>query len=117
MPPNMSFFYTTEQGRNKTKDVTRRLGWKNLKPGQLFWMVEKAQGLKKGEKIQRIHLCRCVSNTPEVLGHITKAEVVREGFPDMSPLKFVHMFCQHMRCQPSQIVNRIEFKYEEEDQK
>lgn len=62
MPRNMSAFYTKEQVRARTKTETRRLGWDDLKPGDLFYMVEKSHGLKKGEKIKRLALCRCKSN-------------------------------------------------------
>lgn len=36
MPKNMSFMLTTERVRNKTKTVTRRLGWQNLKRGEII---------------------------------------------------------------------------------
>jgi hypothetical protein len=106
----MSFALTTDQVRRGTKDVTRRLGWGNLKPGERFWAVVKAMGLKPGEKIQRIILLECVSNKRVRLSSITKQDVVREGFPEMTPANFVAMFCQHMKCKPSEVVNRIEFK-------
>jgi hypothetical protein len=117
MPRNMSAFYTQRQVRNRTKRVTRRLGWANLKPGELFWMVEKGQGLKKGEKINRIALCRCVSNRPERLDRMIfepsygLVEAKLEGFPEMNGREFVEMFCKHMRVEPDQIVNRIKFEY------
>jgi len=59
MPRNMSFMLTTAQYCARTKDVTRRLGWANLKPGDMFNGVEKAMGLKKGEKINK-----CAPDTP-----------------------------------------------------
>lgn len=65
MPRNMSFMLTTQQVIDRTKTVTRRLGWKHLKPGELFWACEKCQGLGKGGKINRLSLARCISNTPE----------------------------------------------------
>src|SRR5690606_15137578 len=40
-----------------------------------------------------------------------RAEVAREGFPEMSPEEFVEMFCEHSRCEPSEEVTRIGFKY------
>ena len=67
---NMSFSLTTEQIRNRTKDVTRRLGWKNLKPGEHFRAVEKCQGLKKGEHIVKLYELECISNIPEPLKDI-----------------------------------------------
>lgn len=115
MPRNMSFSLTTEQIKNRTKTVTRRLGWANLKPGELFWAVEKAMGLKPGEKIKRLALLRCVSNTPDCLfgKTLTDADVVREGFPDLNSHQFAEMFMRHMRCRFVEPVNRIEFEFVE----
>ena len=51
MPRNQSFMHTKEQYRNHTKTVTRRLGWKFAKVGDVVNGCEKCQGLKPGEKI------------------------------------------------------------------
>lgn len=51
---NMSFALTTDQVRQQTKTVTRRLGWKTLKPDTLIQPVVKGMGLKKGETVERI---------------------------------------------------------------
>lgn len=120
MPRNMSFALTTQQVLDEEKDVTRRLGWANLKPGELFWAVEKGMGLKPGEKIRRLKLCRCKSNRPERLDRMRSdatygaSEAVREGFPDLTGRQFVFMFCDHMRVRRSKVVNRIEFEYVKE---
>ena len=111
MPRNMSFSITTEQARNKTKDVTRRLVWWFLKPGDIVQQVEKAMGLKKGEKIKKIHLIKIKSTRPEPLYLIDKADCVREGFPDWTPEQFIEMFCSHNKCKSHTVVNRIEFEY------
>lgn len=111
MPRLMSFALTTRQMKAETKTVTRRKGWANLKPGELFWAVEKAMGLKPGEKVKRLKLCRCLSNRPEPLDAITRADVAREGFPELSPGDFVAMFRVHMVGPTGQVVNRIEFEF------
>lgn len=114
---NMSFSLTTQQIRQRTKFVTRRLGWKNLKPGELFRAVEKAQGLRKGEHVQSLGILRCDSNYQEQLHRMTEninygeCEVVLEGFPDTTPEKFVNMFCDHNGIQPSLSIQRIQFSY------
>ena len=46
----MSFMLTTEQMRNRSKSVTRRLGWNTLKPGDRIIAAVKCQGLGKGGK-------------------------------------------------------------------
>jgi len=111
MPRNMSFSLTTDQIRNRTKDVTRRLGWRGLMKGQKFWACVKCMGLKPGEKVERLALLECVSNTREMLYKITAEDVRREGFPGMSPGEFMAMFCKHMDATARTIVHRIEFKY------
>ena len=42
---NMSFSATVQQVRDRTKTVTRRVGWKTLQPGEVLRAVEKGQGL------------------------------------------------------------------------
>lgn len=108
---NMSFFHTQEQIRNGTKTVTRRLGWGFLKPGDLVCAVEKGQGLKKGEKVQRIKVIRIEDTRPEPLMSIDQADVIREGFPELMPFEFVMMFCEMNKCRPMQRINRIVFSY------
>ena len=56
MPRIMSFSKTIPQMYAKTKTVTRRTGasWMKLQPNDRLWAVEKAQGLRKGEKVKRI---------------------------------------------------------------
>ncbi len=38
-------------------------------------------------------------------------EVVKEGFPNLSPTEFVDMFCKANKCQPETIVRRMEFEH------
>lgn len=118
MPRNMSFFHTTPQVRDKTKTVTRRDGWWHLVPGQRFWAIVKGQGLKKGERVEKICLLECVSNRRErldaILGYPAD-ETAREGFPHMTPQQFIEMFCRNMNVAPGTMINRIEFKYVEEN--
>lgn len=107
----MSFAMTTEQAKEKTKDVTRRFAWWDLKEGDLVQQVVKAMGLKKGEKIENIHLIRIVSVEPEPLNSITQEDVVREGFPDWTPQQFVSFIMRAYSCPADKMINRIEFKY------
>jgi hypothetical protein len=114
---NMSFFLTTESARARTKTVTRRNGWAGLKPGDRVQQVVKGQGLKQGEKIQKIHVIQIINNRPETLNLLIqmpeygRREMVREGFPEMDPANFVKMYCDHNKTTPSSLVNRISFRY------
>jgi hypothetical protein len=113
----MSFSLTTEQMRRREKTVTRRLGWDSLQPGQLLCAVEKGMGLKKGETVKRIGIVRVVSVTQEPLTKLLndedygRDEVIKEGFPDMTPPEFVEMFCAHNKIDRARRVNRIELEH------
>jgi hypothetical protein len=107
----MSFMLTTQQCREESKTVTRRLGWRHAKPGDLIQQIEQGQGLKKGETVRKIHVIRVVSVRREPLRRISASDVVKEGFPDLTPAEFIAMFCAHHRVRPSTVVTRIAFRY------
>lgn len=108
---NISFALTTNQIRNRTKTVTRRLGWKNLKPGDLLQACVKCQGLKKGEHPEKLCVIRVVSVRREKLWEVNGMECVLEGFPFKLPEHFTQMFCRHNKCEAWTEVTRIEFEY------
>ncbi len=110
---NMSFAMTTEQVRKQTKAVTRRFGWWFLKPGDVVQPILKGMGLKKGEKMQKVGPpIRIVSTRREMVGDVTDAECVREGFPEMSRGEFIRLLTDGFRKATSTSpVNRIEFEY------
>ena len=112
MAKNMSFALTTEQIKNRSKTVTRRLGWNNLKPGQRLWAVKKAMGLKPGEKIKRLALIEVVSLRTEPLNAITEDDIKKEGFAEMSKQEFIEFFIKtHKGVNAETPINRIEFKF------
>lgn len=109
MPRHISFSMTTPQFLDGTKDVTRRMGWKQLKVGDELCAAKKCMGLKPGETIERLGLIRVTAVRRERLDAITPEDVVREGFPGWSVEKFIAFFCAGHACQPDSIVTRIEF--------
>lgn len=121
---NMSFSMTTPQFVAGEKDVTRRFGWWKLKAGDQVMAVEKAMGLKKGEKIKTLGVIEIVSVGPEQMramidnleyGH---DEMRREGYPFglTCPRKFVEKLCFHSKKRPHDVVNRIEFRKVQNEQ-
>ena len=122
---NMSFALTTCQILDGSKDVTRRLGWLQLKPGDLIRPVRKCMGLQPGEKIQPLRdPLRIVSVRRELLRLMLDDiaygfdEVRREGFewhPAYRwPSTWVEMFCAtHKGCTPDTEITRIEFAYQD----
>lgn len=115
MPRLMSFALTERQlmsDGDDAKDITRRLGWISLKPGDAVGAVRKAMGLKKGEQVVRLCTLRIVSVRREPLDAIDQNDVRREGFPEMTPTEFVAFFCRANKCAPDAVVTRIEFRRE-----
>lgn len=120
---NMSFFKTTDQIRAGTKTVTRRLGWRFLKRGDLLMAVVKCQGLRKGEKVQKIRPIKIIDINREPLWKIENEDVLKEGFlfhidPNADRNQgtcfrnsFIDMFCELNKCNSGTIITRIEFKY------
>lgn len=110
----MAFSLTTPQVLDRSKTVTRRagMGWLSLKPGQLVQAIEKSQGLKKGESVQKLAVLRIRAVRLETLGAITPEDVRAEGFGDLAPHDFVAFFCKtHKGVSPTSEVVRIAFEY------
>jgi len=120
----MSFAMTTAAMVARTKTVTRRVGasWRRLRPTEILQAVEKTQGLKKGEKVRKLHRIRVLSVRQERLDVLldrssararrdAQREIVAEGFPDLTPAQFVEMFCAANACKPDVLVTRIEFEH------
>jgi hypothetical protein len=94
--------------------VTRRLGWWNVKPGEVVMAIEKGMGLKKGEKQVEIGPFRVKAAKPERLSQFAShgpEECAREGFPEMKPREFVAMLCRHHRITRRKKINRIEIEW------
>lgn len=107
---NMSFKLTTEQFKNQTKTVTRRLGWNFLQEGDRIMGCEQCQGIKAGT-LNRLGEIEIVSVRKEQLSFISSKDVALEGFPNMTTDEFITMFCGHMKCTAWTEVTRIEFRY------
>lgn len=112
----ISFALTTAQFRARTKTVTRRLGWADLKPGDLLMGCEKVMG-RNGAPLVRLGAIVVISARREPLNMMLLAEqygqreCVKEGFPEMNEYQFVTMFSEKMGCPQNEEVTRIEFRY------
>ncbi len=114
---NISFSLTTPQFRNRTKTVTRRVGWNDLVAGDVLNAVVKGMGLKKGEKAEKLGPIRVISARREPLEAIRQEPdgTAREGFPEMTADQFIAFFLKSHK-DPSRRgdklpVTRIEFEY------
>jgi hypothetical protein len=117
---NISFMLTTRQIIERTKTVTRRLGWRNVKVGERLQACVKCQGLKPGQKITRLAIIEVTDVRRERLNTMldfprqflyAQGEPTREGFPHLTAPQFVAMFMREMECPAETEVTRIEFKY------
>jgi hypothetical protein len=112
---NISFAFTKAQVLQQRKWVTRRTGWKSLKPGTLLCGVEKAMGLRKGEQVVELCTIRVLDVRRERLDELIRhpayglAEMVLEGFPQLSPEEFIRYFFEGV--EPSAFITRIQFEY------
>lgn len=117
MPRRISFFLTQRQFLDGSKTVTRRMGWETLRAGDELIAIEKGQGLKAGQaqvvmgririKDARLEKLRRITDEPEY----GAAEVIAEGFPEMTPEQFVEFFWKsHPGCYPNKVITRIEFE-------
>lgn len=131
----MSVSYTEQAVRDRRKTVTRRLGWRFLKPGDRVTLCRKVRGRKPGEPLDRIAEVEVVSVRREPLFAITDEEVAREAVPltdsdgherfdevwiaDGKPWNtaqpaswaWVAWFAREMGCYPETEVTRIEWRY------
>ncbi len=116
MPRNMSFAFTTPQFQARTKTVTRRFGWKWVRPGTPLMGVEKAMGLKRGETVVRLGPIEVTDAWRERADAILsysdpKAECAREGFPELDPEQFLDMLLKANGKKPGDMLTRIAFRY------
>jgi hypothetical protein len=122
----MSCSLTVDAVRERRKTVTRRAvgTWANIKPGDQLTLVEKAMGLRKGDKQVVLDVVTIVDVRLEPLHLMTAeddygwAEVAAEGFPDMGPHEFALFWLdshgvkvESQRDFMRVLVRRIEWRY------
>lgn len=120
----MSVSLTERAVVERTKTVTRRLGWKFLKPGDRLTLCRKVMGRKKGEPLVRLAEVEVIDVRRERLSQIDDADVICEGlttedadfgewyedgFP--TPVAWVVWFCEEMNVDPYDEVTRIEWRF------
>ena len=117
----MSFSLTAPQIRERSKTVTRRTGWRFLRPGDLVQAVEKSRGRKAGEPVRPLAVLRIVDVRAEPLARLltepsyAEDELPREGFPCWTRDDFVALFCKSNGLESANAdVTRIEFEYMED---
>ena len=122
MPRLMSVAYTEDAVRARTKTVTRRAGWSYLHPGDRLTLCRKVMGRRKGEPLVRVAEVEVVDVRRERLDRMLTdldygaAEVILEGFPDLTPQAFVsRYFLDAQGIAPEALVTRVEWGYLDAD--
>ncbi|MPZ19766.1 MAG: ASCH domain-containing protein [Luteitalea sp.] len=116
----MSFSHAASEVRAGMKTVTRRLGWRFLKPNELIQAVDKAPGSRSAGPVRRLAILRVQNVRVEPLARLiedaryAEDELPREGFPCWSRDDFIARFLRRHRLTTTAIeVTRIEFEYVE----
>lgn len=117
----MSVSYTEDAVVARQKTVTRRKGWRRLKPGDRLTLCRKVMGRKPDEPLVRIAEVEVVDVRRERLGAITAGDIIREGFATMAGYRadrarFMELFAAGMGLGPDDDVTRIEWRYLEAGQ-
>lgn len=117
----MSVALTIEAVRARRKTVTRRQidTWAHLKVGDRLVLVEKGQGIPKGEHQVIVAVAEVVAITEERLSAITPDEIRREAVPsshDWTPADFAAFWLASHGYTPDAdpLVRRIEWRYLDE---
>lgn len=110
MPRLISFSLTTQQVLGRTKTVTRRKGWKSLKPGTILRAIDKLRWLRSQPPSKTLAMIRVVSVRRERLDAITDEDAGREGF-DRNRDAFLGMARRELGLYPENEITRIEFEY------
>lgn len=118
MPRLLSVALTEAQVLDRTKTVTRRLGWWRdvngrhlIYPGDELDLCRKVMGRRKGEPLVRLCRVRVVDVKRERLELCTDEDAAREGFPDMTGAEFVDWWANTFGIHPVDFVTRIEWEY------
>lgn len=112
----MSVSATESSVRDRSKTVTRRLGWRTLPAGVDLDLCRKVMGRKRPDgtvdplvRIARVHVVRVGW---ERLDAITDADTIREGVAGVTTAReFVDFYTAAFKCEPSREVTRIEWRY------
>ena len=119
----MSVSHTEQAVVERRKTVTRRLGWRMLKPGDTLTLCRKVQGRRRKdgtvEPLVRLAEVEVVSIRREALIAMTDDDVPREGvpveqwgaYPGRGKWAWVEWFCDTMSVLPETEITRIEWRY------
>lgn len=114
----LSFSHTAPQILDRSQTVTRRTGWRFLKPGDLVEAVEWRPGPRGRQAVRRLAVLRIRDVRIELLSRLItdprygEDELPREGFPCWSRVEFLESFCRTHQVKTADAeITRIEFEH------
>ena len=108
----ISFAMTQDQVLAQAKDVTRRMGWHKLKVGAFLLGVDRTMGFKRGQKAKGLAIVEVpVRPVASVSTRSPRGMWRAKASPASRPSGLSIFFAKAMKCQPSDEVTRIEFRY------
>ena len=117
----MSCSATEQAVVDRTKTVTRRLGWRFLEPGDQLTLCRKVMGRKRAdgtvEPLVRLAEVTVESVVFEPLWMIAwrADDVAREGVPDVeTPTAFIEFYSAAFSCNHETVITRIEWSYNDD---
>lgn len=111
MPRLISASLTEQAVVDRSKTVTRRLGWLFVNVGDRLTVCRKVMGRRRGEPLVRLAEVEVIDVRREPLNAITPDDVIKEGFPGQTVTQFIAYFRLHMKCNSDTEVTRIEWRY------
>jgi len=114
MPRLMSVALTEEAVRDRRKTVTRRLGWKFLKPGDRLILCPQTRGVSREDRVDlaEVEVVDVRREPLRAIENYGSEECNREGFVGFSPEMFIQFFCSEVRGVGRDTpVTRIEWRY------
>lgn len=116
---HISFRHTAPQLLDRSQTVTRRVGWRFLKPGDLLRAVGRLDGHHGGHgRVGTLAVLRVIDVRREPLSRLNvdarygEEELPREGFPCWMRREFVDTFRHRHRLSSADVdVTRIAFEY------
>jgi hypothetical protein len=118
----MAFPHSATEVRERMQTVTRRVGWRFLKPDDLIQAVDQARRLGPDEPVRELAVLRIRDVRVEPLSRLVtdaryaEDELPREGFPCWTRDDFIARFLRTHRLKTADVeVTRIEFEYVEPD--
>lgn len=112
MPRLMSVSHTADAVIERRKTVTRRRGWRMLRPGDRLTLCRKVMGRKPGEPLERLAEVEVINVRRERLDDMRDADIDREGVRGLPTVEdWIDWYAMAFGVAADDLVTRIEWRY------